>query len=140
MIGLAIAVGVFAVAAFAAGQVSGEGLYLLGGVAALCAATTYLSRHVSSFLKIFIAIFSIETIAFGLMVVGGALRVWPEGYIDYLPPQSLALTVAIFSILVYASSHLPVVRGVTNISDRYFEMRERTEARIWPFPAFQTAE
>jgi putative ATP-binding cassette transporter len=140
MIGLSIAVGAFAVAAFATGQISGDGLYLLGGIAAICAVTTYLSRHISSFLKIFVAIFSIETIAFGLMVLGGALRLWPDAYIDYLPPQSLALTVAIFSILVYSVSHLPVVRSVSNISDRYFEMRERTEARIWPLPPFQALE
>ncbi len=68
MIGLAIGVGVFAAAVLAAGQVSGEGLYLLVGVAALSAVTTYLSRHISSFLKIFVAIFSVETIVFGLDV------------------------------------------------------------------------
>ena len=101
MIGLAIGVGAFAVAVLAAGQMSGEGLYLLGGVAALCAVTTYLSRNISSFLKIFIAIFSVETIVFGLMVLGGALKLWPDAYVDFLPPQSLALTVAIFSILFF---------------------------------------
>ncbi|MEA2757882.1 MAG: vitamin B12/bleomycin/antimicrobial peptide transport system ATP-binding/permease protein [Methylobacteriaceae bacterium] len=140
MIGLAIAVGVFAVAAFATGQASGEGLYLLGGVATLCAATTYLSRQISSFLKIFVAIFSIETIIFGLMVLGGVLRLWPDTYIDYLPPQSLALTVAIFSILVYSVSHIAVIRNITNIADRYFNTSDRTQARIWPLPAYQTAE
>jgi vitamin B12/bleomycin/antimicrobial peptide transport system ATP-binding/permease protein len=141
MIGLAIAVGVFSAATFVSGQISGEGLYLLGSVAALCAVTTYLSsRHTSSFLKIFIAIFSLETIAFGTMVVGGSLRFWPEGYLDYLPPQSLALTVAIFSILVYSVSHLPVVRAITRIADRYFDKCGRTTARIWPFPAFDIWE
>jgi putative ATP-binding cassette transporter len=140
MIGLAIAVGVFAVAACATGQASGEGLYLLGGVAALCAATTYLSRQISSFLKIFVAIFSIETIIFGLMVLGGVLRLWPDTYIDYLPPQSLALTVAIFSILVYSVSYIPVIRSMTGIADRYFNTRDRTEARVWPLPSFHPLE
>jgi vitamin B12/bleomycin/antimicrobial peptide transport system ATP-binding/permease protein len=140
MNGLAIAVGAFAVAAFVAGQVSGQGLYLLGGVAALCAVTTYLSGRISSFLKIFIAIFSLETIAFGLMVVGGAFGWWPDAYIDYLPPQSLALTVAIFSILVYAASHIPVVRNITRIADRYFDTRDKTQARIWPLRPFTPLE
>jgi putative ATP-binding cassette transporter len=140
MIGLSIGVGAFAVAAFAAGQMSGEGLYLLVGIAALCAATTYLSRHISNFLKIFVAIFSIETIVFGLMVLGGSLKLWPDTYIDYLPPQSLALTVAIFSISVYCISYIPVVRSMTCIADRYFETDARTQARIWPFPAFRSRE
>ncbi|MEA2841312.1 MAG: vitamin B12/bleomycin/antimicrobial peptide transport system ATP-binding/permease protein [Methylobacteriaceae bacterium] len=140
MIGLAIAVGAFAAAAFAVGQMSGDGLYLLGCIAALCAATTYLSRNISCFLKIFVAIFSVETIVFGLMVLGGALKLWPDAYADFLPPQSMALTVAIFSILVYSVSHLRVVRSITGIADRYFEARDRTEARIWPLPAFRPAE
>src|SRR5947209_11784267 len=140
MIGLSIALGAFAAASFAAGQVSGAGLYFLGAVAALCAVTTYLSRNISSFLKIFVAIFSLETIAFGLMVVGGTLGSWPDTYIDYLPPQSLALTVAIFSIMVYSVSHIPVIRNITNIADRYFNTRDRTQARMWPLPAFHAAE
>ena len=140
MIGLSIALGIFAAATFAAGQTSGSGLYFLGAVAALCAATTYLSRNISSFLKIFVAIFSIETIVFGLMVLGGELRLWPESYIDYLPPQSVTLTVAIFSILVYSVSHISVIRNITDIADRYFNTSDGTRARIWPFPPFQTRE
>jgi vitamin B12/bleomycin/antimicrobial peptide transport system ATP-binding/permease protein len=140
MIGLSIALGIFAAATFGAGQTSGSGLYFLGAVAALCAATTYLSRNISSFLKIFVAIFSIETIVFGLMVLGGELRLWPESYIDYLPPQSVTLTVAIFSILVYSVSHISVIRNITDIADRYFSTSDGTRARIWPFPPFQTRE
>ncbi len=58
------------------------------------------------------------------MFLGGVLKLWPDNYADFLPPQSLALTVAIFSILVYGVSHLRVVRSMTGIADRYFETRD----------------
>ena len=44
---------------------------LLGIVVLLCAATTFRSRAISSFLKIFVGIFSTETIVFGLAVSAG---------------------------------------------------------------------
>ena len=73
---------------------------LLGGVVLLCAATTFRSKAISSFLKIFVGIFSTETIVFGLAVLAGRAGLWPADYAEYLPPESLPLTVAIFSILV----------------------------------------
>ena len=42
---------------------------LLGVVVLLCAATTFRSTAISSFLKIFVGIFSTETIVFGLAVL-----------------------------------------------------------------------
>ena len=43
---------------------------LLGIIVLLCAATTFRSTAISSFLKIFLGIFSTETIVFGLARVG----------------------------------------------------------------------
>src|SRR6266446_6854046 len=74
---------------------------VLGVAALLCAYTTFHSTAISSFLKIFVGIFSTETIVFGLAVLAGRAGLWPADYTDYLPPESLPLTVAIFSILVY---------------------------------------
>ena len=74
---------------------------LLGIVVLLCAATTFRSSDISSFLKIFVGIFSTETIVFGLAVLAGRTGLWPADYAEYLPPESLPLTVAIFSIIVY---------------------------------------
>ncbi|GAC1333572.1 MAG: ABC transporter ATP-binding protein/permease [Beijerinckiaceae bacterium] len=141
MIGLGIGVGAFAILAFVAAQTAGDAmLHLLAGASALCALTTYLSRHVSSFLKIFIGIFTLETIVFGLVFLAGRLQFWPDAYGEYLPPVSLPLTVAIFSILVYSASHIPVIHSMTAIADRYFDARDRTEARIWPLPRFHPLE
>jgi hypothetical protein len=67
----------------------------------LCAAVTFRSRAISSFLKIFVCIFSTETIVFGLAVLAGRAGLWPADYAEYLPPELLPQTVAIFSILVY---------------------------------------
>jgi putative ATP-binding cassette transporter len=134
---LAFAVGVFAVAALAAAfYTSGVAVILLAVAAAACAVTTYRARRISTFLRIFDAIFAVETIVFGLAFLTDKTGFWPEAYADYLPPESLAVTVAIFGSLIYALSYIPLVRKMTRIADPYFESREPTRARIWPLPAF----
>src|ERR1700674_1226774 len=112
----------------------------LGITALLCAFTTFRSTGISSFLKIFVGIFSIETIAFGLAVLAARAGLWPESFAEYQLPESLPLTVAVFSILVYAVSRTDVVGQITRIADRYFDASERREARIWPFRPFTALE
>jgi putative ATP-binding cassette transporter len=113
---------------------------VLGVTALVCAFTTFRSTAISSFLKIFVGIFSTETIVFGLAALAGPAELWPAAYAEYLPPESLPLTVAIFSILVYVVARLDVVRQITRIADRYFNASERAEARIWPFRPFTATE
>ena len=55
---------------------------LLGLTALICAATTFRSVAISSFLKIFVGIFSIETILFGLAVLAGRAGLWLAAYAD----------------------------------------------------------
>jgi len=55
---------------------------LLGIVVLLCAATTFRSMAISSFLKIFVGIFSTETIVFGLAVLAGRAGLWPADYVS----------------------------------------------------------
>src|SRR5580704_4816520 len=104
---------------------------LLGVVVLLCAFTTFRSTAISSFLKIFVGIFSIETIVFGLAVLAAHAELWPEAYADYQFPESLPLSVAVFSIAVYVVAQSEVARQITRIADRYFDASERAEARIW---------
>ena len=118
------------------GNVAGA---VLGAVALMSAFTTFRSAAVSSFLKIFVAIFSIETIVFGLAAVAGRAGLWPLDP-SYLPPDSLPLTVAIFSILVYAAAQSGTVRQITRIADRYFEAGDVGQARVWPFRRFTALE
>jgi putative ATP-binding cassette transporter len=112
----------------------------LGVAALLCAVTTYLSAWISSFLKIFAAIFSIETIVFGLLVAVNKGGLWPAGYADYTLPNPLPITVAVFSILTYVLAQVSVVRQMTRIADLYFEATEQGRARIWPLAPFTALE
>jgi putative ATP-binding cassette transporter len=113
---------------------------LLAAVGLVCAFTTYRSLKISSFLKIFIAIFSSELILFGTAVLMSDLGWWPPSLTEYTLPESLPLTVGVFSILVYAVSHVPVIRAMTRIADRFFETDQTTVAHIGPLPAFRTTE
>ena len=113
---------------------------LLGIVVLLCAVATFQSTAISSFLKIFVGIFSTETIVFGLAVFAGRIGLWPSDYAEYLPPESLPLTVAIFSIIVYLVAHSGAVGQILRIADRYFNADEHDRARVWPFPTFTASE
>src|SRR4029077_6455293 len=138
---LSIGVGLFGIIALVV-AVTGEDATtaVLGVAAVLCAFPTFNATAISSFLKIFIGIFSTETVVFGLAVLAGRVNLWPADYTEYLPPESLPLTVAIFSILVYLVARIAVVRQITRIADRYFNAADRAEARIWPFRPFTAME
>jgi vitamin B12/bleomycin/antimicrobial peptide transport system ATP-binding/permease protein len=113
---------------------------LLGVVVLIAAVTTFRSTGISSFLKVFVGIFSIETIIFGLAVVVARAGYWPKYFAGELPPESLPLTVAIFSILVYVVAQWPTVGQIMRIADRYFDAGDRAQARIWPLPAYRALE
>ena len=56
------------------------------------------------------------------------------------PPESLPLTVAIFSILVYLVEQSGMVGQIMRIADRYFNAEEAGSARVWavrPFTSFE---
>jgi vitamin B12/bleomycin/antimicrobial peptide transport system ATP-binding/permease protein len=116
------------------------GTALLGVVVLICAFTTFRSSGMSSFLKIFVGVFSTETIVFGIPVLIARAGEWPRIFAGYLPPESLPLTVAIFSIIVYGVARLRTVGQITRIADRYFNAGETASARIWPFPAYSALE
>lgn len=138
---LGVAVAVFAALALAAGLHLGSGdLLLLAAAGSACAYTTWRSASISSFLQIFVAIFSSETIAFGLVHLATVENLWPAELGEYALPESMPLTVAVFSILVFAVSHFGVVREMTRIADLYFDSHDRGEAHIWPCFRFGARE
>jgi vitamin B12/bleomycin/antimicrobial peptide transport system ATP-binding/permease protein len=134
---LGAAVGVLAILALLVGAHKGSPeTLLLGAGALICAYTTWRSEPISSFLKIFVGIFSSEVVVFGLLRLIETEEFWPAGLKDYALPESMALTVAVFSILVFAVSHVPVVRRATRIADLFFDAAHHTQStflgvRIW---------
>jgi putative ATP-binding cassette transporter len=137
---LSIAVALFGLLALVQPALQADpGAALLGVVALMCAYTTYRSAAISSFLKILVAIFATETILAGLAVLAGRAGLWPLDE-SYLPPDSLPLTVAIFTLLVYAAAQWRPVRQIMHIADRYFVSEEMGQARIWPFRRFSAPE
>jgi vitamin B12/bleomycin/antimicrobial peptide transport system ATP-binding/permease protein len=138
---LSLAVALFAAAAILVGLHTPDvGLFLYAGAALLCAVATDRSAHISKFLRIFEIVFAVETIVFGAPYLVDALGMWPKDYADYALPSSLPLTVALFGSLVYAISHIPVVRTMTDIADPYFFDQAPTTARIWPWRRFTTVQ
>jgi len=132
---LSLAVALFALAAILVGlRASDVGLFLYAAAALLCAGATYRSAHISTFLRVFEVVFAIETIVFGAAYLVDELGLWPSAYADYALPSSLPLTVALFGSLVYAVSHIPVVRKMTDIADPFFSERAPTTARFWLAP------
>jgi putative ATP-binding cassette transporter len=137
---LALVVAIFALAALIIGVRSPDGGTLfLAAASFACAATTWRASRMSVFLRIFDAIFAVETIVFGVIYLADKLGLWPESSADYLPPDSLAVTVALFGTLIYLLSYIPVVRKMTDIADPYFLETAPTVARIWPLPRFTIA-
>ena len=138
---LALAVGVFAVAALlTALRNPGAMVFLLTGAAAACAVTTFLSHRLSAFLKVFEAIFAGETIAFGAAFLIDQLGLWPKDYANYTLPESLPFAVALFGVFVFAISFIPVVRKMTGIADPYFMETAPTRAKAWLLPPFAVAQ
>ena len=123
-----------------AAKSSDVAIYLLGFASLGCALTTWQSTRLSSFLKIFVTIFGVEVMVFGSAFLINKLDYWPPSLKDYLLPDSLPLTVAIFSILVYLVSFIPVVRTITAIADPYFASVEQREITIWPLGLLQMRE
>ncbi len=136
---LSVAVAVFAFLALAVGTQKGDTeTLLLAAGSLICAYTTLRAEGISSFLKIFIGIFSTEVVLFGAVRLIEIEGYWPDRLKDYTLPESMALTVAVFSILVFAVSRIGVVREMTRIADLYFDANDKVQARLWPFPAFTT--
>ena len=112
----------------------------LGATALISALAIWRSVNLSSFLKIFIAIFSIETIVFGLCVLAAEASLWPAAYAEYKLPVTLPITVGIFSIIVYLVAQTKVVQQMMHIADPYFDTTDPGRARIWPLPPFTSLE
>ena len=116
---LAIVAGAAAVLALVMGQVYGlpdaYGIAATGFVLAIAVAR---SRGMSSFLRIFVTIFTLEYAVFTLVRLFAATGLWPAALSGLVPPSSLPVTVGIFGTLVVLISYIPVVRLIMCIAYR----------------------
>ena len=131
---LGLAVAIFGiVSGFAGYRFSDPTLDLLAVASLIVAYCCERSGPMSQFLKIFLALFAVETIVFGLGGISALLGYWPQALAETPIPPTMPLTVAMFAIIVFAISHVPVVRSLTRIADRYFLADEETSTGIGPF-------
>lgn len=135
---LSFAVAALALIALAAGLQSGSNAVIgLGVVGILLALATYRSTQIDFFLKIFSGIFGVEYVLFGAGAVIAQLGYWPGEWQAAAPPASLGITVAVFGILIYLISFVPVVQRIARLASPYFLAEERTTANLWPFGRYQ---
>lgn len=130
---LGLAVAIFGILSAIVGyEFSDPTLDLLAVASFIAAYCCYRSGPVSPFLKIFLALFAVETIIFGLANFAAHFGAWPEALAEAKIPPTLPLTVALFAIIVFGVSHIPVVRSLTRIADRYFRADDATTSGVGP--------
>ena len=137
-----LSIGVAIAAAFAllAGIIEGNGSVLglaadptllsIAAVGLMLALTTFRSPLISPFLRIFSTIFAVEYVVTGLAYVVVRVGWWPPSFSELAPPASLATTVAVFGLLVYSISFIPVIRQITRLADPYFMTDDREDVQI----------
>ncbi len=138
---LSAAVAVIAGIGFVVGVLREDaGVIALAVAGALFAVTAWRSARISRFLKIFVAIFAVEYVVFaGLFLLAWSGN-WPQSLAEYAPPVSLPATVAVFGILVYAVSFIPVIGIITRLTDPYFSSNETTIVPLGRFGSFALSE
>jgi vitamin B12/bleomycin/antimicrobial peptide transport system ATP-binding/permease protein len=115
-------------------------LLSIGAVGLILALTTLRSPLISPFLRVFSTIFAFEYVATGLAYVAVRAGWWPSNFSESAPPASLPTTMAIFGILVYSISFIPVIRQITRLADPYFVTDDRGDLQIGGFDARPVTE
>ena len=138
---LAILIGFAAAFLLVLGLSTGDAQTIgLASVGVALAVTTWLSARMSRFLMIFAAIFGAEFVIFGSVYMLDANAFWPAALADFVPPESLPITVGIFGIVVYAISFIPGIAKIMRIADRFFDDHDMTTIKIWPLSSITLTE
>src|SRR4029077_14913918 len=112
----------------------------VGVVGLMLALTTFRSPLISPFLRVFSAIFAVEYIVTAVAYVAARAGWWPPSFSESAPPASLAVTVAIFGLLVHLISFIPVIRQITRLADPYFVTNDRGAVQIGGSATHQVTE
>ena len=145
-IGVTIAAAIALVAGITKGDVDVLGLAAdptllsIGAVGLTFALTAFRSSLISPFLRVFSTIFAVEYVVTGLAYVAGRAGWWFPSFSELMPPASLPTTVAIFGLLVYLISFIPVIRQITRLADPYFVTNDRGDLQIGGFDARRVTE
>jgi putative ATP-binding cassette transporter len=116
------------------------GLYGLALAGAILAFSTFGAIRISSFLRIFSTIFAVEYILTGLAFIAQRKGMWPGALADLQVPLSLPVTIAVFSMIVWSISFIPVIRQITTLADPYFSSDSKRDVAFGPFGVVNMAE
>ena len=140
---LAVVVAIATVIALAAGGLQGGGgflgvpfdlpLFNIGVAGVVLAVVTWHAPGISSFLRVFSAIFAVEYVLASLAYVSVHADWWPTVLADAAPPASLPITLAVFALLVYLLSFVGVIGQITELADPYFAAKDRRDDGIAGF-------
>jgi len=147
---LAVVVAIAAAIALAAGVAPGSDGYLgipfdlpllsIGLAGLALSIVTLRTLWISSFLRVFSAIFVVEYVLTSLAYVMARVDWWPAVLTDAAPPASLPITLAIFALLVYLLSFVQVIGQITDLADPYFATSDRRAVGIVGFGRRQVTE
>jgi vitamin B12/bleomycin/antimicrobial peptide transport system ATP-binding/permease protein len=131
MLPYAIAVAIVAAASLVSAAFGGgRGPLVLGLVGLGLAWAAFRGGAVSSFLRVFLVIFTVEYAVTGTAFLLAQNGVWPQAYRALAIPFEVALTIGLFGILVYAISFIPVIRTITGLADPYFASGNTKTVRL----------
>lgn len=141
----AVAVACLAAAAFldaakGAGFISDPSLLGVAIAGFGIAFATWRAPAISAFLRVFSWIFGVEFIVTALGYLAVRAGFWPAFLSGAPIPVSMPVTIAVFGILMYLISFIPVVNQITRLADPYFESNEPKTFSLGPLGAYTVAE
>src|SRR3954453_20194266 len=98
----------------------------------IMAGLLYIARDIPKFLRIFLGMLAVTHIMLVALIAGAMLGLITGDYTGYVPPPSAALGATAFTAIIYGLSHVPVVRTISRITDRYLDSQAESLIRI-PF-------
>ena len=130
-----LSLAIFAALALTIGAYEESGMTILIGIVSALAAVASLPRwRLSTFLTMLSELFVAETVIFGVADLVALLGYWPKAYEEYQLPTYLPLATAIFILVIFAVSHIGIVRRMMRIADPFFAAQTPISIRPWPLP------
>ena len=99
----------------------------VGVVGLALAIATLRAAGIATFLQILSRLFAVEFTLLALAYVAGTYGLWPAALAEAIPPASLCITIAVFGLIVYGISFIPVIRQITRLADLYFNTDDRID-------------